>query len=186
MLVEDNYTKEWAVQRKKGNKLVLFRVPITQEIKESYSLFRITYVEFKQLLATGLWNQVDEFEYVSQATLNTNNDLKTAFFDIAKNHISKSTRKEVSKKVQSDVPGTSCLIRSANKTYIQIGFRKGANHTQLNRVCIDNFTREKFFDDCRYTDDPLATTYYKIRAGYKCFDYWSNFMDKEYERQINK
>lgn len=181
--MDDNYTKEWAVQRKKGNKLILCRIPLTQKIEESYSLFRITYTEFQKFLATGMWNLVDSDEYWSQTTLGTNEDLKRVFFDIAKNHITEKTRKEVSKKVESKVPGTSCLIRSANKTYIQIGFRKGGNHTQINRVCIDNWTREKFFEHCRLTNDPIATTYYKIREGYRYFDYWSEYMDNEYKRQ---
>lgn len=184
--MDNNYTKDWVIKRKKGNKLILCRIPLSEKFAESYSMFRITFTESRMLLSVGSWEQVDEDEFWSCKQLSQDTELKNKFFEIAKLHITNDVRQEVSKKVESNVPGTSCLIRTSNKSYIQIGFRKGRNITQINRVCISDRKREEFFETCRRTDDPQATTYYKIRNGYKYFDEWSTFMDEEYKRQINR
>lgn len=183
--MEDNYTKEWVVQRRKGNKLILKRLPLEQKIAESYSMFRITYQEFRDILKTGIWDVVDEDEYWSQSTLK-NEELKTVFYAVAKNHVTKEMRKEADKRVESTVRGTSCLIRGSDKSYIRIGYRKGRNTTQINRVCIPDYKREEFFQDCKNTDDPLATVHWALRRGYKYFLDWNEYMDKEFERQTTK
>lgn len=180
-----NYEEEWVLQRKKGNKLYLYRVPKTQDFPCSYSMFRIPYTEFISLISMFSWEELDTDSFVSENTLSENGELKCKFYDLAKMCVPKSTRQEVTKKVETDVYGTSCLVRSSNYSSIQIAFRKGRNITQINRVCIPDNVRERFFESCRRTNDPLATVYYKIRNGYDEFEYWSDYMNKEYIRQVS-
>lgn len=179
-----NYEEEWVLQRTKGNKLYLYRVPKTQDFPCSYSMFRIPYKEFLLLISTFPWKESEKDSFISETTLSKNLELKNKFFDLAKCYVPKSTRQEVTKKVETDVCGTSCLIRSSNHSSIQIAFRKGRNITQINRVCIPDNVRERFFESCRRTNDPLATVYYRIRSGYGEFEYWSDYMNKEYRRQV--
>lgn len=177
--------KEWVLQKLRGNKLRIIRIPLETSVPASYSMFRIKYSEKLELLRLGKWDLVDEDEYISDSLSNKENlDLKSHYFKLAKTYVSKDTRKEVHKKQISDVRGTSCLIRTSTKSYIQIAYRRNDNRTSINRVCISDTRREEFFETCRNTDDILASKYYKIRNGYKYFDYWNKFMDEEYNRQV--
>lgn len=181
-----NYKREWTIQRLRGNKLHLFRIPINIKIQENYSMFRITYEDFRNLLSKGSWNLIDLDEYITESiSLDKNSELEKLFSSMARNHSSKNTT-NFTKRVITNVPGTSCLLRTSTKSSIQIAYRKNNNKTQINRVCISDRDREEFFEDCRNTNDPLALTYYKIRCGYRYFDKWNKYMDKEYQRQIQQ
>lgn len=176
---------EWVVQRLKGNKLHIFRVPTDTKFPLSYSMFRITNSQRLMLLQQGTWVLMDEDEYTSKSlSLPENIELKNKYNELAKFYVPKEIGQEVVKKVHTDIPGTSCLIRTSTRSCIQIAYRKNDDKTSINRVCISNTRREEFFETCRITNDPNADKYYKIRNGYKYFSYWDKFMDEEYKRQV--
>lgn len=82
---------------------------------------------------------------------------------------------------ESSVGGTARLSRY--KGIIRIGYRRGTkshNITRLNSVCIDNFTKQHFFDETRNEDPQFSVS---KKDNLSLYQKWSNFMDEEYKRQ---
>ena len=96
------------------------------------------------------------------------------------------------KRVKTDRPGTSKLIRSKDKSKIEICYRvkkKSGEYESMatsNNTCyIDIETRERFFRDSKLVGphrDVYGKDHYIIRYGDPKFKYWSEFMDREYSR----
>ena len=88
-----------------------------------------------------------------------------------------------SAKFESDVKGTAKLVRS--RGVIKIVARRGKttfNQTTPNSVCINDFTKNEFFKNCREFHGNTGCFEFKVSDG-RPYDYWNVVIDKEYERQ---
>lgn len=86
----------------------------------------------------------------------------------------------------SDVQGTAKLVRS--KGAIKIVARRGKstyNQTTPNSVCIDDYTKNNFFKDCRAIHGNNGCYEFTDKDG-RPYDYWNDIIDKEYMRQKKK
>lgn len=88
---------------------------------------------------------------------------------------------DVSAKFKSDITGTSCLIRDPIHHIIKIALRRGNDKITINRICIDNSIRERFFNDVK------ACILYKETGRFQMdtkdldvYTYWSKFMNTSY------
>lgn len=96
---------------------------------------------------------------------------------------SESTEKPVEKFI-SDVAGTAKLVRS--KGIIKIVARRGKstyNQTTPNSVCINDFTKNEFFKNCREIHGQGSGVFQFDPSDGRPYDYWNNIIDKEYQRQ---
>ena len=93
-----------------------------------------------------------------------------------------------SAKFESAVKGTAKLVRS--KGVIKIAARRGKstyNQTTPNSICIDDFTKNKFFHHCREVFGSDAGIYeFNSKTVPYAYNYWNEFIDKEYSRQLQK
>lgn len=90
-------------------------------------------------------------------------------------------------KFVSDVAGTAKLVRS--KGVIKIVARRGKatyNQTTSNSVCINDFTKNEFFKNCREIHGQGSGIFQFKAADGGAYDYWNDIIDKEYVRQKNK
>lgn len=88
-----------------------------------------------------------------------------------------------STKFESDVKGTAKLVRS--KGVIKIVARRGKstyNQTTPNSVCINDFTKNEFFKNCREIHGNNGCFEF-IPADGRPYDYWNDIIDREYTRQ---
>ena len=87
----------------------------------------------------------------------------------------------------SDVAGTAKLVRS--KGVIKIVARRGKstyNQTTPNSVCINDFTKNEFFKNCREIHGQGSAIFQFKATDGRPYDYWNDIIDKEYVRQKNK
>lgn len=96
--------------------------------------------------------------------------------DVVKSDVSKFT---------SDVVGTAKLVRS--KGVIKIVARKGKsthNQTTPNSVCINDFTKNEFFKNCREVHGESSGIFeFRYSTDGRPYDYWNGVIDCEYKRQ---
>lgn len=95
---------------------------------------------------------------------------------------SEPTKSEDTSKFESNVSGTAKLVRS--KGVIKIVARRGKttyNQTTPNSVCINDFTKNEFFRNCREYFGSSGCFEFSIQD--KPYDYWNEVIDKEYQRQ---
>lgn len=86
----------------------------------------------------------------------------------------------------SDVSGTAKLVRS--KGVIKIVARRGKstyNQTSPNSVCINDFTKNEFFKNCREIHGQASGIFQFKPSDGRPYDYWNDIIDKEYQRQKN-
>lgn len=86
----------------------------------------------------------------------------------------------------SDVSGTAKLVRS--KGIIKIVARRGKstyNQTSPNSVCINDFTKNEFFKNCREIHGHASGIFQFKSSDGRPYDYWNDIIDKEYQRQKN-
>ena len=89
-------------------------------------------------------------------------------------------------KFSSDVAGTAKLVRS--KGIIKIVARRGKstyNQTSPNSVCINDFTKNEFFKNCREIHGQASGIFQFKPSDGRPYDYWNDIIDKEYQRQKN-
>ena len=87
----------------------------------------------------------------------------------------------------SDVSGTAKLVRS--KGIIKIVARRGKstyNQTSPNSVCINDFTKNEFFKNCREVHGSASGIFQFKPSDGRPYDYWNDIIDKEYARQKTK
>lgn len=88
---------------------------------------------------------------------------------------------DLSRKYKSVVPGTSVLVRDSRKHTIRIALRKGNDDCTINRLCISNDMRERFFQDVkRGTLFKETGRYIMDSRDQDVYSYWSRFMNNEY------
>lgn len=94
-----------------------------------------------------------------------------------------SAKRTESDKFISNVSGTAKLVRS--KGVIKIVARRGKstyNQTTPNSVCINDFTKNEFFKNCREIHGNNGCFEFSPADG-RPYDYWNDIIDKEYTRQ---
>lgn len=162
---------------------------------ESFSLLKLNLKEVYYLLSVAFKeyptnNETKNIEAVLDGSIvikySGNDDIHKAWKELAQNHLKNNPKefRDISKKYKTDIPGTSCLIRDANKHIIKISLRKGDDTCTINRMCIDNEIRERFFQDAK------ASKYFKQTKKYaldtqdlNTYTYWSKFMNSSYLEQ---
>lgn len=184
-------------KRYKGNVLEMYKTIRNPREIESYTFLNLTVNEAKELLnAQDDWKIIEDAEKFSCSP--THKCATTKY--VSKSKLDKTWKSlcgkhskinpagfvSVKDKFISDVDGTSMLIRDPKNKVIKIALRKD-NNSAFNKICIDNFHRTQFFNDCLrgnyyyknskwaidYTDDTL-------------YAYWDNFMTREFFSQLNK
>ena len=177
----------WIIQRKQKDLFEIGLFPNSTHVIESYTMLQITNEEREEFEKLGLWENIDG---VLRIRALPRTSVYKLFFELATAKLSGKPRQDVSKKVNSTVPGTSRLVRSSDRTRIYIARRKGnktLNETRINSVCIDNLLREQFFEDVKAKHDYLPFLgKYELYYTDKDFSKWSNIMDSEYFRQLGK
>ena len=150
---------------------------------ESFSLLKLSLVEAFSLIEISRNN----IEKITDASFiikyETNDEISKEWKRLCKSHLEKDSKNfiDVSKKYKSQIAGTSCLIRDPQNHIIKIAYRKDNNICTINRICIPNDVRERFFQDakqCKYFKD---TKKYALDTQdlviYSC---WSNYMNKTF------
>lgn len=84
--------------------------------------------------------------------------------------------------VPSCCEGTACLIRV--KDTIRISYRKGkqADYSTPNKVCIDNYYKQLFFNAVKKAKG-TSTDVWSLSVGDTEYDWWNRFIDKTYQDQ---
>lgn len=174
----------------KHSQIVIYKQDEDGKELESYSLLKINLNELCQLIQNI---DTDNNLFISENSLiipfKDNKKLYNNFKAIANEHKTKhpETFLDVSKKFTSNIEGTSVLVRDPTKHLIWIAKRRGNNLQNINRICIDNIIREKFFKDCK------TCTYYKENDKFiidtrdlKVYTTWSNYMNRIYLENVRK
>lgn len=159
---------------------------------ESFSLLKLSVGEFTQLLAKAI-EMKKEIEYTldgsSVIKYSGNDELHQLWKNIAVEHERTSPEQfiDVSAQFKTKVSGTSCLIRDPKNHIIRIALRQGNDKTTINRLCIDNSARERFFYDVK------TTKYYKTKKKFamdtqdlQIYTYWSKFMNTAFINQYKE
>jgi hypothetical protein len=166
---------------------------------ESFSLLKLTFQEAcSLLLKSEQFKKEKEFPLDGTVVIkySGNDEVHQLWKEIAVEHEKNSPKQflDVSAKFQTTITGTSCLIRDAKNHVIRIALRNGDDKVTINRICIDNNIRERFFCDVK------STKYFKEHKKYAMdtrdldiYTYWSKFMNtsfitqyKEYSVNKNK
>ena len=172
----------WELSKRKEG--ILEISPIVIEFEDSYSRVHLRdyYITKYKLKAPGKVDKMimpSTYEALS-SLINDINCLKPREF-------------VPNKKVTTDVEGTSKLIRSKDKTRIEICYRvrnksgKIESSAKSNNTCyISIADRELFFKHAKEAGSPVRDSfghdhYYLDYNDYN-FWYWSEFMDREYYR----
>ena len=163
---------------------------------ESFSLLKLSVGEFTQLLAKAI-EMKKEIEFTldgsSVIQYSGNDELHQLWKTLAIEHERTNPEQfiDVSAQFKTDITGTSCLIRDPVNHIIRIALRKGNDKVTINRICVDNSIRERFFYDVKLTN------YYKKNNKFamdtqdlEIYTYWSKFMNSsfinQYKNQRNK
>ena len=168
--------------------LELIDVQSIDEI-ESYTLLEVTDKDAYLLLASSK-------EFSKDGNTTTINYESGDATDIMFKAIAQKRKEEnptnfidVSKKYYIDkdvhISGTSVLIRDPKKHIIRVGKRSTTNSKEgtINRLFVDNVTRDKFFDDARVSKRHNVSGKFEIDPqDYDNYKYWSAYMNEEYFR----
>lgn len=159
---------------------------------ESFSLLKLSLIEFVELL-----NTAKEFNKEIEESLDGsivikysgNDELHQKWKTLAVEHERNSPKQfiNVSAQFKSKIPGTSCLIRDPVKHIIRIAKRDGNDKVTINRICVDNSIRERFFYDVK------TTKYFKDSKKFamdtqdlQTYTYWSKYMNTSFINQYKE
>lgn len=159
---------------------------------ESYSLLKLSLEEFTNLLLKAK-DLGKEFEYPLDGSMviqySGNDELHQLWKTYAVEHEKNSPEQfiDVSAQFKTKISGSSCLIRDPKNHIIRIALRDGNDKTTINRLCIDNSIRERFFYDVK------TTRYYKTHKKFamdtqdlQTYTYWSKFMNMSFINQFKE
>lgn len=152
---------------------------------ESFSLLKLSLSEVYRLLVIVADKKDIETTLDSSIVIkySGNDSIHQEWKKLASEHLKKNPNNfvDVSKKYKSDILGTSCLIRDPKKHIIRIALRRGDDNCTINRLCIDNSIRERFFQDAKVSTFFRETKKYAIDSkDLKVYTYWSTYMNNEY------
>ena len=154
---------------------------------ESFCLLKLSMGEVWEILST-VTNHPEKVNGMLDGSLvidysGKDDPVYKAWVKIALEH-SKTEPKDfhdLSRKYKSTVPGSSVLVRDSKKHTIRIALRKGNDDCTINRLCISNDIRERFFQDVKHGTLYKETGKYIMDSrDYKVYSYWSKFMNNEY------
>lgn len=171
--------------RKKDYTIELMDIPINTQIIQSYSLIEINEDEYMELYkCSDSWYRHTDKPNIIWTSCKPRTKMYNTFMRLATSKSSGIAYEDLGKKFITDIPGTSRLVRSSDKSRIYIAYRKGnktLNQTRINSVCIDNIRREEFFDDVKSKHGYLPFIgRYELYAGDYAFDKWNRYMDELY------
>lgn len=173
----------------KPYKMCFFESKVDGSELESFSLLKLSFFEFTALLEMAVktdhtinygLNNVFTIEYKGD------DKLHKLWKSLACQHeaIAVEPFYYVNAKFPTVIGGTSCLIRDPEKHSICIAYRKSNQDTSINRLCICNSIRERFFSDCKTSTLFKTTKKYAIDSRDKeLYSYWSKYMNDSFIRQ---
>lgn len=181
----------------KGNKIYIYEQDVDGGELESFTFLRLRLSEAYYLLQTAhdqnLKLGIENPPFIPSSLMvieySTDDDVHKAWKKIVRGHhlLNPSNVKNTSKKYKTTIPGTSCLVRDPKNHIIKIAYRKGDDICSINRMCIDNSMRERFFQDAK------AGKYFKQAGKYaldtqdlEVYNYWSKFMNSCYLKQSSQ
>lgn len=158
---------------------------------ESFSLLKLSLPEIYTLLSQIKENNIIECTLDNSIVIkySGDDDIHKEWKKIAIEHTKNnpSNFRDLSKKYKTNIAGTSCLIRDPENHIIKIALRKGNDVCTINRICIDNDIRERFFQDTK------VGKYFKQNKKYaldtqdlSIYTYWSKYMNSSYLEQSRK
>ncbi len=157
---------------------------------ESFSLLKLSFLEAFKLALTAQ-EKVNEYEITLDKTLvikySGNDEVHQLWKEIAVEHQKEDPKAffDVSATFPTDITGTSCLIRDPKKHEIRIAKRDGNDTVTINRICIDNEIREKFFNDVKLcTPFKTIKKYYMDTRDFETYSYWSKYMNTSFIQQL--
>ena len=82
------------------------------------------------------------------------------------------------------IPGTSILLRDPKTHVIKVCRRTTTNYKigNINRLFVDDVTRDRFFKDVRSGERFKKTNKYELDTTSQKYAYWSDYMNQEYFR----
>ena len=153
---------------------------------ESYSLLEISDKDAYLLLAsTKYFNREGN---VTTITYENGDNTDKMFKAIAQKHKENNPTNflDVSKKYTIDedvmIPGTSVLLRDPKEHVIKVCRRTTTNSKigNINRLFIDNATRDNFFFDVKHSTRFKNMNKYELDSTDKKYAYWSDYMNQQY------
>ena len=159
---------------------------------ESFSLLKLSFEEFTILLFKAK-DMNKEMEFTLDGSMviqySGNDELHQLWKNMAVEHQRNSPEQfvDVSAQFKSKITGTSCLVRDPTNHIIRIALRDGNDKVTINRLCVDNSIRERFFFDAK------TTNYYKKNKKFaidttdlNTYKYWSKFMNDSFINQYKE
>lgn len=173
-------------------KICLFQTEENGGEVESFTLLKFSFQESISIVAKALeLNKVLEFPLDGSVVINYsgNDEVHQLWKELALNHEKNCPKAfiDVSAKFKTKISGSSCLIRDPQKHIIRIALRKGDDEVTINRVCIDNSIRERFFCDVKTTQYYFKTHKFAMdTADLNVYTYWSKFMNTSFINQFKE
>lgn len=157
---------------------------------ESFSLLKLSAQEYTSIifkavqLNRGIEYPLDGSVVISYSG---NDEIHQLWKGVATEHMKQSPKDfiDVSAEFKTNVLGTSCLIRDPKKHIIRIAKRNGDDKVTINRLCIGNNIRERFFNDVKRTKLFEKTGKYAMDTqNLDIYTYWSKFMNSSFIMQL--
>ena len=151
---------------------------------ESFSLLKLSLHELAELLKlTSETNVEYTLDGAVVVKYSGNDAIHKRWKDIAVEHSKRSPQDfvDVSAQFKSQIPGTSVLIRDPKKHIIRIAKRDGNDENTINRICIGNDIREKFFSDSKLCTMFKTLGKYAIDTrDLDTYKFWSKYMNSSF------
>lgn len=159
---------------------------------ESFSLLKLSMGEFGSLFAKAIeLKKVIEYSLDDSIVIqySGNDELHQLWKALTVEHkkVNPGNFVDISAQFQSKITGTSCLIRDPKNHIIRIALRNGNDKVTINRICIDNGIRERFFNDVKSTKRYFKTKKYAMDTeDLAVYSYWSKYMNTAFINQCNE
>ncbi len=159
---------------------------------ESYTLLEVTDKDAYLLLASS--KNFSSQDKVTTINYESGDNTDKMFKAIAQKHKEENPTNfvDVSKKYYLDkdvhIEGTSVLLRNPKNHTIKVARRSTTNSKEgnINRLFVDNVTRDRFFNDVRVSKRFKTSNKYELDTqDYDKYVYWSNYMNESYFRILN-
>ncbi len=180
----------------KPYKLVIFKAAEDGGEIESYSLLKLSPEQAAKLVYKA-GELGDPIEYPTGDSVSIKYKSGDALHQLWKewaedNHkrqtqINPGNKINISAEFESPIIGTSCLVRDPKKHIIRIALRKENNRTSINRVCIANNIKQRFFYDAKTSGHFSKYNKYAIDTDdLETYTYWSNYMNNSFINQYKE